>query len=82
MHATVHLNVAVGVTRFHEFERSVGLIAEGPSNWRVRPVLELVAEQSENSVTSGLLGAIWQPREHLAVDAGWRRARNRRIFRQ
>ena len=75
MRATVHLNVTVGVTRSHEFARSVGLIAEGPSTWRVRPVVELVAEREDGSTTSGLVGAIWQPREHLAVDAGWRRAR-------
>jgi hypothetical protein len=74
-HATVHVNVTVGVTRAHDFARAVGLIAEGPSSWRVRPVLEVVAEQEDSRTSSGLVGAIWQPREHLSVDAGWRRAR-------
>jgi len=73
-HGAVHLNVTVGVTRLHEFAKSAGLIAEGPSSWPVRPVFELVAERDDGSTTSGLVGAIWQPHEHLAVDAGWRHA--------
>jgi hypothetical protein len=74
-HGAVHLNVTVGVTRSHQFAQSAGLIAEGPSSWPVRPVLELVAERDDGTTTSGVVGAIWQPHDHLAVDAGWRHAR-------
>jgi hypothetical protein len=53
------------------------VIVEGPHDWTVRPVAEMFYEREFGVFreTSGLLGAIWQVRDDIAVDAGFRRAR-------
>jgi hypothetical protein len=75
--ATVHLNLAVAVTRQQHGDVFVGAIVEGPRDWPVRPVAEVFHERDFGGQTteSGLIGAIWQVRETLSFDAGLRRAR-------
>jgi hypothetical protein len=55
----------------------VGAIVEGPREWAVRPLAEVVHERDfgRMTTTSVLIGAIWQVRETLSFDAGLRRAR-------
>jgi hypothetical protein len=75
--ATLHLNGLVGRTRDHEWNRFVGLIAEGPHAWIVRPVAEIFDERDTGGshVTSALVGAVWHQREKLSFDFGVRFAR-------
>lgn len=70
--ATLHVNGTIALTRSHRFGAAAGLIAEGPQRWAVRPVAELLMEHEDETVVSGLVGAIWDVRDHLAVDVGWR----------
>lgn len=70
--ATLHVNGTVALARSHDFASAVGVILEGPAGWAVRPVSELVVEREDDTTISGLIGAIWEVREHVAVDAGWR----------
>lgn len=73
---TVHLNASLARTREHETEVFLGTILEGPYAWQVRPVAEIFTDRASGSsrVNSGLIGAIWQAREGLSVDAGLRYA--------
>jgi hypothetical protein len=73
----LHLNLGLGRTREHETARSIGLIAEGPEKWTVRPVAELLAERDNGGglLDSALVGAIYQHGEDLAIDAAFRHAR-------
>ncbi len=73
----LHLNLGLGRTREHETARSIGLIAEGPEKWTVRPVAELLAERDNGGgrLNSTLVGVIYQHDENLAIDAAFRRAR-------
>ena len=74
----LHLNLGIGRTREHETARSISLIAEGPAQWPVRPVAELLAERDTGSggrLDSALVGAIWQHGEDLAFDLALRHAR-------
>lgn len=68
--ATVHLNLGFGLDREHDWQRSAGLIVEGPAEWKVRPVTEVLAERNNAGgyTNSALLGVIWQARENLAFD--------------
>src|SRR3954470_21675345 len=68
---TLHVNGTVAVTRSHEFGAAGGLIIEGPSRWSIHPVGEVVIERETDARVSALLGAIWDVRDHLSVDAGW-----------
>ena len=74
---TIHLNGAVALTRDHHADAFLGLIAEGPYEWPVRPVAELFAEQASGSprTVSRLIGAIWRSKENLSFDIGIRSAR-------
>jgi hypothetical protein len=74
---TVHLNVEGTVTRDQHGDLFLDAILEGPHDWTVRSVAEIFHEREFGSFreTSGLLGAIWQVRDNIAVDAGFRRAR-------
>jgi hypothetical protein len=74
---TVHLNVEGTVTRDLHGDSFVDAILEGPHDWTVRPVAEIFHEREfgTSRETSGLLGAIWQVRDNIAVDAGFRMAR-------
>ena len=76
--ATVHLNGALAVTRDREPDAFLGVILEGPHAWRLRPVAEVFTERARaaDRIDSALVGAIWQARENLSFDAGWRSARS------
>jgi hypothetical protein len=69
--ATLHLNAAASVTRERNAELFLGAIAEGPFEWRVRPVAELFYERDFRRLTtrSALVGVIWQVRDNLGVEA-------------
>ena len=73
---TVHFNTAVALTRDQHVDVFTGVILEGPSKWTVRPVAEIFYEQEFNQsrTLSGLVGLIWQVREDLAFDVGFRHA--------
>jgi hypothetical protein len=74
---TVHLNIQASVTRDQRGDLFLDAIVEGPHDWVVRPVAEVFHEREFGGFreTSGLIGAIWQVRDDIAVDAGFRRAR-------
>jgi hypothetical protein len=74
---TVHLNVEAAVTRDQRSGLFLDVIVEGPHDWTVRPVAEIFhgREFGRFQETSGLLGAIWQVGDDIAVDAGFRMAR-------
>ena len=76
--ATVHLNGLVGRTRGHEWNRFIGIILEGPFEWRMRPVMEVFNERDTAGswTNSALIGAIWRSRENLSFDLGIREARS------
>ena len=69
---TVHLNGTLAVTRSHDLGAALGMIIEGPAQWTVRPVGELTFERETDANIAALVGAIWNVREHLSVDLGWR----------
>lgn len=73
---SLHLNAALGRTREHTTGRSLGLIAEGPDSWEVRPVAEVVADRETGGtwLNSALGGAIWQYNKDLALDVAFRHA--------
>lgn len=73
---TLHLNAVAAVTRQQHGDVFVGAIIEGPLDWTVRPVAEVFHERDFGSatITSGLIGAIWQVRRNLAFDAALRHA--------
>jgi hypothetical protein len=73
---TVHFNVAANLTPDQHGELFVDTIIEGPNKWTVRPVMEIYADSvvSQTQTYSGLVGAIWQVRDSLAVDVGVRYA--------
>jgi hypothetical protein len=73
---TVHFNTAFAVTREHRADLFLGTIVEGPAKWKVRPVVEIFYEEEfgQAHTVSGLVGAVWQVRENLAVDVGLRHA--------
>jgi hypothetical protein len=74
---TTHLNVEGAVTRQQHGDMFLSVIAEGPFDWKVRPVAEAAYERAfgEFETVSGLVGAIWQVRENLAIDVGLREGR-------
>ena len=71
---SLHLNTTAAFTREHHAEGFLGLIAEGPHDWAVRPVAEVYTEREAgyNATYSALAGAIWQVRDRLAIDGGVR----------
>jgi len=73
---TLHVNGELMITHDHRPGAFAGAIVEGPSKWLIRPVAEVTLEQDAGQTTSGLLGAIWQVRHNLSIDAGWRMARS------
>jgi hypothetical protein len=74
---TVHFNTAVALTREQHADYFVGVILEGPHEWAVRPVAEFFYERDVGQfrTRSGLVGAIWQVQDNIAVDFGLRGAR-------
>lgn len=73
--AALHVNGVLELTHNHRWAGIAGAILEGPSQWKVRPVAELVVEQGDGREVSGLVGGIWQVRDKLSLDVGWRLAR-------
>jgi hypothetical protein len=73
---TAHFNVEANLTRDHQAEAFGGVILEGPSTWKVRPVFETFYDKvwSETESRSVLVGAIWQVDHDLAFDAAYRYA--------
>lgn len=73
---SLHLNTSAALTRDHQMDGFVSLIAEGPHDWTLRPVGEIYAEHEVGNDTtySALAGAIWQVRDRLAIDAAIRYA--------
>lgn len=74
---TIHVNGLVEWTRDRAVAVTGGAIIEGPEHWRVRPVAEgYVSRERDANLYSGLVGAIWRYRDHLAFDAALRLIRN------
>ena len=73
---TIHFNVATALTREHRADLFFGTIIEGPAKWTVRPVLEVFFEEEfgRSRTASGLIGAIWQIKDELSLDVGFRHA--------
>ena len=73
----VHFNAGAVETREQHADLFLGTIVEGPHDWPVRPVAEIVYERDfgRAEVKSALVGAIWQVRDNLAVDVGLRGGR-------
>jgi hypothetical protein len=72
----IHFNAAAALTRDHYADVFVGSIFEGPAKWTVRPVAEIFYENEigQAETVSGLVGLIWQARDNLAFDVGFRHA--------
>jgi hypothetical protein len=73
---TIHWNAAGELTRDQHSDIFSGFIIEGPSKWAVRPVAEIFYEEEfgQSHTISGLIGAIWQVRDNLSFDVGFRHA--------
>jgi hypothetical protein len=75
--ATIHLNLEAALTRDQHADYIVDTIVEGPHDWPVRPVCEFFYELDVGQFVtrSGLIGAIWQVKDNLAIDFAVRGAR-------
>jgi hypothetical protein len=73
---TVSANVVTELTRDQHADVFLGAIIEGPFKWTVRPVAEIFYEEEigQTRTFSGLVGAIWQVKEDLSFDIGFRHA--------
>jgi hypothetical protein len=73
---TAHFNSQTTLTRDHHADLFLSAILEGPSRWKLRPVAEIFYEEEfgQSHTVSGLIGAIWQVRDDLAFDVGFRHA--------
>ncbi len=73
---TVHFNAATALTREHNADLFLDAIVEGPNKWKVRPVAEVFYENEIgiSHTVSALVGAIWQVRDNLSFDIGFRHA--------
>jgi len=69
---TLHVNGAFLVTHDHSLGAFAGAIVEGPFKWAIRPVAEVMMEEDSGRTITGLVGAIWQVRDNLSLDLGWR----------
>jgi len=76
LEGTIHFNIGTALTREQRADLFVGTIFEGPYDWTVRPVAEVVYEREFNTTEtfSVLAGAIWRVREDLSFDVGLREA--------
>jgi hypothetical protein len=73
---SLHVNGELLLTHDHRLGAFAGAIVEGPFTWAVRPVAEVTLEEDAGRTTAALIGAIWQVRDKLSLDAGWRVARS------
>jgi hypothetical protein len=73
---TAHLNMAGALTREQHPDLFAGIILEGPYKWTVRPVAEFFYEEEfgQAHTYSALIGAIWQVKDNLSFDVGFRHA--------
>ena len=73
---TAHLNIAGQLTRDQHADLFTGIILEGPNKWTVRPVAEFFYEEEfgQAHTVSALVGAIWQVKDNLSFDVGFRHA--------
>jgi hypothetical protein len=73
---TAHLNIAGQLTRDQHADLFTGIILEGPYKWTVRPVAEFFYEEEfgQAHTFSALIGAIWQVKDNLSFDVGFRHA--------
>ena len=73
---TIHLNAATSLLRDHNADLFLDAIVEGPIKWKVRPVAEVFYEDEIGGAqtVSALIGAIWQVRDNLSFDVGFRHA--------
>jgi hypothetical protein len=73
---TAHLNIAGALTRDQHADIFTGIILEGPHKWTVRPVAEFFYEEEfgQAHTFSALIGAIWQVKDNLSFDVGFRHA--------
>ena len=73
---TIHFNAGAALTREHHADLFLGTIVEGPYDWTIRPVAEVVYEREFNTkeTFSVLGGAIWRVRDNLSFDVGVREA--------
>jgi hypothetical protein len=73
---TAHLNIQGQLTRDQHADLFTGVILEGPYKWPVRPVAEFFYEEEfgQAHTVSALIGAIWQVRDNLSFDVGFRHA--------
>jgi hypothetical protein len=73
---TAHLNFALNEMSDPRTDLFLDMIIEGPSKWTIRPVVEIYSDSVPGGTQtfSGLIGAIWQVREDLAVDLAVRHA--------
>ena len=72
----IHATAAVSLTRDNRGEMFFGTIIEGPLEWTVRPVAEIVYEREfgATEVVAALVGVIWEARGDLAFDFAVRQA--------
>jgi hypothetical protein len=70
------LSESSNLTRDQHGEAFLDVILEGPSTWKVRPVLEVFYDKVwlETETRSALVGAIWQVRDDLSFDVAYRYA--------
>jgi hypothetical protein len=73
---TAHLNIAGALTRDQNPDIFTSIILEGPYKWTVRPVAEFFYEEEfgQAHTYSALIGAIWQVKDNLSFDVGFRHA--------
>jgi len=73
---TAHLNIAGALTRDQHPDLFTSIILEGPHKWTVRPVAEVFYEEEfgQAHTISALIGAIWQVKDNLSFDVGFRHA--------
>ncbi len=73
---TIHFNVMPSLTRDQRGDLFLDGIIEGPSTWKLRPVMEIFSDTTwrQTQTYSGLIGAIWQARDNLAFDIAMRYA--------
>lgn len=73
----LHLNTSLAWSRAHQPELFSSLIIEGPWEWKVRPVAEILidTERKGPQAAAALFGAIYSHSDHLSFDAALRGAR-------
>ena len=73
---TIHFSAGAELTREQHADVFVGTIVEGPYDWTVRPVAQILYEREFDfkETFSGLIGLIWKVKEDLSFDLAIREA--------